>query len=120
MDLPWADSLNKYINSHTRIERKYPVRKSKVNLKDPYGTVRNSREAVVKWTKSLSMENITAIQEVCRVPMRKLGYSAVEKPVDLVNYNYLSTIDPINASQDWAEKKWRRSTNSSMGLIPAS
>ena len=78
LNLRWTQALSKYIRSHTRRER--------FGGKNQYGTVRNSKAAVVNWTKILSMSNISKIQEACKIPMRILGYSNVENSQDLANY----------------------------------
>ena len=89
LDLSWTPALSKYIKSHTRRER--------FGGKNQYGTVRNSKAAVVNWTKILSMSNISTIQEACKVPMRILGYSIVENSQDLANYlETLTNLPEIN------------------------
>ena len=89
LNLRWTEALSKYIRSHTRRER--------FGMKNQYGTVRNSKAAVVKWTKVLSMSNILKIQEACKIPMRILGYSSVENSQDLANYlQTLTNLPEIN------------------------
>ena len=89
LNLSWTPALSKYIRSHTRRER--------FGGKNQYGTVRNSKAAVVNWTKILSMSNISKIQEACQIPMRILGYSAMESSEDLTNYlQTLTNLPDIN------------------------
>ena len=89
LNLHWTQALSKYINSHTR-------RESLVG-KSQYGTVRNSKAAVLKWTKRLSMSNISKIQEACKIPMGILGYSIVENSQDLDKYlQTLTNLPEIN------------------------
>ena len=78
LNLSWTPALSRYIQSHTRWDR--------IAGKNQYGTVRNSKAAVLNWTKMLSMSNISKIQEACKIPMRILGYSNVENSQDLANY----------------------------------
>ena len=89
LNVDWSPALSKYIKSHTKRER--------LGGKNQYGTVRDSRAAVVKWTKMLSMSNISKIQEACKIPMRILGYSTVENSQDLANYlQTLTNLPEIN------------------------
>ena len=72
---------------------------------DPYGTVRDSKAAVVSWTKSLSLKKILAIQEACKSPMRILGYRPVESSADLVNFNNsLNNLPEIDETEMWLLK----------------
>ena len=97
LNLPWVDYLTRYINTHTKRERKVSVKSFKKAQNDPYGTVRDSRAAVLNWTKSLSIKNISAIQEACKSPMRILGYKPIENSADLVNFkNSLNNLPEIN------------------------
>ena len=87
LNLPWTDALTRYIQTHTKEEKKVLLKRFKKPQTDPYGTVRDSKAAVVNWTKSLSLKKILAIQEACKSPMRILGYRPVESSADLVNFN---------------------------------
>jgi len=82
LNLPWHMSLDRYILSHTRGD-KYKKTKikgrtfAKKPISDPYGTVRNSTAAVLSWSRSLSLTNITRVQDTCLSPMTSLGYKQV-------------------------------------------
>ena len=103
LNLKWIDSLTKYINSHTKKSSK----KARSGI-DPYGTVRDSKAAAVKWTNSLSMKNISAIQEACRGPMGRLGYRTVENSNDLIKYKEsLKNLPEINGT-DYVQSDWRK------------
>ena len=74
-NLPWVKSIENYISIHTKgVTRS---KKERLESKDPYGTIRNSTASVMSWTKSLSHDNITLVQEKCSGLMSHLGYTRV-------------------------------------------
>ena len=73
--LPWVKSIENYISTHTKGVAK--SKKERLESKDPYGTIRNSTASVMSWTRSLSHDNITLVQEKCSGLMSHLGYTPV-------------------------------------------
>jgi len=68
LDLPWHSAISNYVGSHTNKD---------VRRQDPYGTARNSTAAVYAWQQVLGFNNVSGVQEACKVPMGELGYRLI-------------------------------------------
>ena len=66
LKLPQNRLVAKFIKGHTQTEaKKVP----------PHSTIRNSTSRIFLWKKQLKSTDVTNIQNVCKAPMRILGYN---------------------------------------------
>ena len=88
LKLPWLKLMEEYIMSHTKGLVK--GEKQRKESRDPFGTVRNSTASVLSWTRSMTRENVTRVQDSCANMMSLLGY----KPL-IVNMTSSPQLDNV-------------------------
>ena len=66
LELPQHKLVARFIKGHTQTEAK------KVS---PHTTIRNSKYRIFLWKKQLKSTDVANIQNVCKTPMRALGYN---------------------------------------------
>ena len=80
MDLSNHTLIDKYIKEHTETNKVETA---------IYGTKRNSKDVAFEWRNKLSDKDITNVQEMCKEPMKKLGYIPMKNiPIDKLDPTY--------------------------------
>ena len=107
LQLPLTRDIQLFIETHSYAQNT-PVwnrsHKKKDSKKDPYGTIRDSSATASAWKKSLDLQDIFQIQQVCREPMEILGYTFIKEETDLKSQKY-----PLEKT---AEEVWFGNVNS--------
>ena len=92
LGLPWKKAISDYIVTHTARDKVKIVRNKKTRKiekqHDPYDTRRNSTATAFAWRSQLGFARTSAIQEVCREPMKQLGYRMMESEEDLMSQDW--------------------------------
>ena len=107
LQLQFTRDIQQYIETHSHAQETPAWKRShgkKNSEEDPYGTIRDSSATAFAWMKSLPLQDILQIQQVCREPMEKLGYTFKKEETDLKSLKY-----PLEKT---AEEVWLGNVNS--------
>ncbi len=88
-----------------------------VDSKNPYSTYRDSRAHLSQWRHSIGWEDAYSIQELCREPMKKLGYRWLSSLLKTIKFRLKSLLFLL--SSIFGDATELRDVSGIAGLDPA-